>query len=94
MGRYATHLPNGYHDQRWGVGSQCFPDRGLEILWAIRSNTSNAEGIGELDEIRIQQVRGNRSPAEGLLLDTADVAKRTIFEDNCDDVDVVPSHGR
>ena len=53
-----------------------------------------AEAFGQLDEVGVAQVAGDRAVVERLLLDALDVAVGAVVEDDRDDADAVLRRGR
>src|SRR5262245_59393363 len=54
----ARHLADRHVDQRRLVRLQCLRDRRLEVGRRLGAATSDAEGLGQLDEVGVEEVGG------------------------------------
>src|SRR5918995_916060 len=97
---HAKHCPGIRHwtdrngDQRRFVGTDRFLERRSELLRSVSLPANDAERLGKLQEVWIQQVGSDRAASKLLLLNATHVPEGVVGEDDGDRRDPVESHGR
>ena len=81
-------------DEGGGVQCEGFAQGVFELLAVDRLERSDAEGLRELDEVGVVQVRGDEPVAVALLLDALHVAEGAVVEHDDHDGEIVPCRGR
>src|SRR5215217_5213641 len=88
------HLADGNGDQCWLIGAHRIFDRRSQLLRRVGVPAGDSEGLGELEEVRIQQVGGDRAAPKLLLLNPPYISKGIVGEDDGNRRDPVQSHRR
>src|SRR5690348_8021862 len=90
----ARHCPDGHLDQGRLAPCNGLPQRPAQFVGTARAVSRRAETFGEFDKIGVCKVARNQAITELLLLNTADIAKRTVNKNDRYQRDPVTHCGR
>jgi hypothetical protein len=77
---HAGHLADRNDDEGRFVGGESFSYCCTQSRSVLGLDSPRAESLGELDEVRVDQLGGDDPAAERLSLGSADVAIRAVIE--------------